>query len=72
MKKFLYNNIFLIAGIITGGIAGYFYWRQVGYSSGTCLITSKPLNSTVYGALMGALLLNIFKSNRKKAHKISC
>lgn len=57
MKKFL----FPILGILLGAAAGYFYWQQVGCSSGTCLITSKPLNSTLYGSFMGYLLMGIFE-----------
>jgi hypothetical protein len=30
------------------------------------MITSKPLNSTLYGAIMGALLFGMFKKERKK------
>lgn len=56
-----------IIGIIAGAIAGYIYYHYVGCSSGTCVITSKPLNSTLYGGLMGGLFLNILqKTNQKK------
>ena len=47
-------------GIGIGATAGYLYWYFVGCSSGTCAITSSPINSSVYGALMGGLLLNTF------------
>jgi hypothetical protein len=30
------------------------------------MITSKPFNSTLYGAIMGALVLSLFKSETKK------
>jgi hypothetical protein len=66
MKKLFNNNLLYIIGAIIGGIAGYFYWQQVGCASGTCAITSKPINSTLYGALMGALLLGMFKKDKKK------
>ena len=66
MKKWINSNWFYLAGCILGGIAGYLYWMKVGCASGTCLITSKPLNSTVYGAVMGALFLGMFKMNRRK------
>lgn len=58
-----------IIGAGTGAVAGYLYWQQVGCASGTCMITSKPLNSTLYGALMGALLLGIFKKEKKEIIK---
>ncbi|MBX9806709.1 MAG: hypothetical protein K2X95_02810 [Flavobacteriaceae bacterium] len=53
-------------GIIAGAIAGYLYYFYVGCASGTCAITSKPLNSTLYGALMGGLLFNLFVKSPKK------
>lgn len=58
-----------IGGIIIGAIGGYLYYHFVGCNSGTCAITSKPLNSTIYGALMGGLLFNIFKKENKSAIK---
>jgi rhodanese-related sulfurtransferase len=47
----------------------------VGCASGTCAITSNPTNSTLYGALMGGLLLNTFQkennnSENKKTQKM--
>jgi len=53
-------------GAVVGALAGYVYWQQVGCVTGTCAITSKPLNSTLYGALMGALLFSLFKKENKK------
>ena len=61
MKNWILNNKLMIAGIIIGAIGGYLYWQQIGCSSGTCMITSKPLNSTLYGALMGGLLFSMFQ-----------
>jgi hypothetical protein len=57
MKKYTLT----IIGVLVGAIGGYLYYHFVGCSSGTCPITSKPLNSTLYGAMMGGLLFNIFK-----------
>ena len=53
-------------GIIVGAIAGFLYYFYVGCASGTCAITSKPFNSTLYGALMGGLVFNIFVKSPKK------
>lgn len=56
-----------IIGITVGAIGGYlYYYYYVGCASGTCLITSKPLNSTLYGALLGNFLLRIFKTEKNK------
>ncbi len=53
-------------GIVIGALAGYGYYYYVGCASGTCAITSKPLNSTLYGALMGGLVFNMFVKETKK------
>jgi hypothetical protein len=66
MKKWFNNNLLYIIGAAVGAITGYFYWQQVGCASGTCAITSKPLNSTLYGAVMGALLFGMFKKQANK------
>lgn len=58
--------IFTLLGIAIGSIAGYFYYIEIGCLSGTCPITSKPLNSTLYGGLMGGLLFNTFATPPKK------
>ncbi len=65
MKKWFKNNLLVVVGVTIGGIAGFLYWKYVGCVSGTCAITSKPVNSSLYGALMGGLLFSIFKSNQK-------
>jgi hypothetical protein len=59
-----FNHKMTILGIILGAIGGYAYYHFVGCESGTCAITSKPLNSTLYGAMMGGLLFNSIKKNK--------
>jgi hypothetical protein len=54
-----------LIGITLGAVAGFLYWKFVGCSSGTCMITSKPINSTLYGAVMGFLVVGIFKIENK-------
>ena len=61
MRKWIFNNKIILAGTILGAFAGYFYYRFIGCPGGTCLISSKPVNSTVYFALMGAILFSLFK-----------
>lgn len=61
MLKKLSNYKILAAGIVIGAAAGYLYYYFIGCNSGTCTITSKPLNGTLYGAVMGGLLFNLFK-----------
>lgn len=64
MKKFINNNHLYIIGAIVGAIGGYVYWKQIGCSTGTCMITSSPIRSTIYFAVMGALFFGIFKKEK--------
>jgi hypothetical protein len=69
MNKLIKYKLTII-GVLLGAVAGYLYYYYIGCVDGTCSITSKPLNSTVYGALMGGLVLNLFqkdKSNNKES-----
>jgi hypothetical protein len=66
IKSFLSNHKLTLIGVITGAVAGYLYYHFVGCNSGSCMITSKPFNSTLYGAFMGGLVFNIFKKENKK------
>ncbi|MDD4293701.1 MAG: DUF6132 family protein [Bacteroidales bacterium] len=63
--KFIRREWLIFAGIAAGAIGGYLYWYFIGCESGSCPITSSPLNSSIYGALLGALLLSMFKKNKK-------
>jgi hypothetical protein len=56
----------ITAGAALGAVAGWLYWKYVGCASGTCPITSRPLPSTLYGALLGALLFYNFIPAKKK------
>lgn len=55
-----------ILGGTTGAIAGWMYWYFIGCSNGHCLISSNPLISTPYGALMGAIAFSMFKKQPVK------
>ncbi len=72
MIQFILKHKLLILGLIIGAIGGYAYYHYIGCTTGTCSITSKPVNSTLYGAVMGGLLFNIFKKekpgNNKEQH----
>lgn len=65
--KFVLKYKLIAFGTIIGAIGGYAYYYFIGCSSGTCAITSNPVNSTIYGAIMGALLLDLFR--KRDAHK---
>lgn len=60
----LMKHLLTIIGVIFGSIVGYLYYKYIGCISGTCAITSKPLNSTLYGALMGGLVGNLFQTKK--------
>lgn len=68
MNAILKYKLTLI-GITVGAIAGYLYYYFVGCANGTCMITSSPVNSTLYGSLMGALLFNTFQKENQKTDK---
>lgn len=56
VKRFL----LLGGGAVLGAVAGYAYWYYIGCMSGSCSITSSPVNSSLYGAVMGGLFMSIF------------
>lgn len=63
--NFISKHKLIIVGIILGAIGGYLYYYYIGCANGTCAITSKPFNSTLYGAMMGGLLFNMFQKENK-------
>ncbi|HUH46841.1 MAG TPA: DUF6132 family protein [Arenibacter sp.] len=65
MSNFFKRNILVIIGVAVGALTGYLYWKYIGCYSGTCAITSKPINSTIYGTVLGGFLFSLFKSNKK-------
>lgn len=65
--KFISNYKFTLLGIIVGSIGGYLYYHFIGCMGGTCVITSRLWNSTLYGALVGGLLLNTFTKEKTKS-----
>lgn len=65
MTDFVKKYKLSLIGIIVGAILGYAYYHFIGCTDGTCAITSKPVNSTIYGMIMGYLMFSIFESNKK-------
>jgi len=66
MQQFIQKNSVTITGVVAGAIFGFFYWKWVGCSSGTCMISSKPFNSTAYFAVVGGLVFNMFKKDKNQ------
>jgi hypothetical protein len=62
--NFILKYKLVVIGAIIGAIGGYAYYYFVGCANGTCAISSKPMNSTLYGALMGGLLFSNFQKNK--------
>jgi len=50
--------IVTVVGTIIGAAGGFLYWKYYGCVNG-CTITSKPVNSSLYGALLGFLFSNL-------------
>lgn len=65
MKELFKKNWLILVGIALGAIGGYLYWSYVGCASGSCPITSSPIISSLWGAIMGGLLLSMFKTDKK-------
>ena len=71
MKNIIIKYRSELIGVALGAIAGWCYWYFVGCSSGSCAITSSPLNSSLYGAFMGGILGGMFKKSNKEDNKKS-
>jgi phage shock protein E len=70
MKSWIQKNKLSLVGVVVGALGGFLYWNYIGCASGTCMITSKPINSTLYGALMGYLLFGMFQKEKIADNKI--
>lgn len=57
--------IFMGIMVLLGSIAGYFYYRFFGCKTG-CLITSTPIRTMVYFAIIFAVFSTIFWKDKKK------
>jgi hypothetical protein len=70
MKKVLNKYKLEIGGGVIGATAGWCYWFFVGCASGSCLITASPVNSTIYGAVMGVLAFSLLHGRKRENSKI--
>lgn len=66
----IWHKIKLFLPVVLGALGGFLYYSFMG-CAGSCAITSSPVNSTVYGAVMGLILTDwkkirtLMYSNRK-------
>jgi len=51
----------LILGTTVGGGLGFAYYRFIGCATDACPLTSHPVISTIYGAVLGALIATSFR-----------
>lgn len=54
----------IMIGSLTGGLTGYLYYYFIGCYNGACLIKSDPVLMTVYGAVLGSLILELLHEAR--------
>ncbi len=67
MKQLIGKYKLELIGALVGAVAGWCYWYFVGCASGTCAITSSPINSTIYGVLLGAIGFGIFRKENNES-----
>lgn len=49
----------VIGYIVIGSLIGYFQYRLIGCTTGSCPLTSNPLIATIYGGIIGFLFSTI-------------
>ena len=64
-KLFFKRHWLTLLGIALGAAGGFLYWNFIGCTTGTCPITSSPITSSVWGAIIGGLLLSSFQKENK-------
>jgi hypothetical protein len=51
----IWNKIKLFLPLVFGALGGFLYYHFIG-CNGSCAITGSPVDSTLYGSLMGLIL----------------
>ena len=64
------NMIRVLVAVALGAAGGFLYYRFVGCAGGVCPLTSNPYISTLYGAVLGALLSGIAQTPAGNKEKI--
>ena len=66
VQALLKKHYLKLIGIAVGLLGGYLYYYFIGCNSGSCAITSNPWISTLYGGLIGYLLVDLFTPKTKQ------
>lgn len=53
--KMIWSKVKLFLPVLIGALGGYLYYNFIG-CNGSCAITGSPVNSTLYGSLIGLIL----------------
>ncbi|MCX7877889.1 MAG: DUF6132 family protein [Ignavibacteria bacterium] len=61
--------ILTLIGATLGAVGGYMYYYLIGCRGGSCPITSNPYISTIYGLVIGSLILNMFNGSKTDSGK---
>lgn len=61
MNIFIKKHWLSITGAVIGALGGFAYYYFVGCQTGTCPIKSNPYGMTIWGAVMGYLILSMFE-----------
>ena len=69
MSKFITKYKWKLVGVLVGAMAGFAYWYFIGCNSGTCPIQANWHTSTLYGGLVGFVLPNGPKKEKKDNDK---
>ena len=64
-REYIKRHWLTLLGIAIGALGGFLYWKFIGCTTGTCPITSSPINSSIWGSIIGGLLFSSFQKENK-------
>lgn len=60
LSKLFHTMLYrVLLGVLIGSVLGYLYYYFVGCYTGTCAIQSNPVTMTLYGAILGGLIIEL-------------
>lgn len=65
MRSFIAKHRLTLIGLVVGAVIGLMYWWFIGCTNGSCSITSSPVNSSIWGAVLGALVFSSFEKDKE-------